>query len=144
MRRIISAMVITAALYTPSMASVKLGDVPSGLTLLPGDTRIFTLKEGHPVSIREATEQEKPASGELKARFYRNEVGMFLTIENNTHYFLNYRADLKRTPASSEVPTSVCTILNDDRMALEHWPYEIASIRIDEFLPDADQQVICH
>lgn len=144
MKRLLAmALVAALGLSDQSMASGKLSEGLSGVTLLPGDTRIFKLEKGHPIFVREANENEEPDVGELKARFFRNENGMFLVIENHTHQFLNYHADLRRKLASSEESTSVCTILNEGRLAFEHWPYDIASIRIDDFAPDPKEQVIC-
>jgi hypothetical protein len=136
------ALAFGLALSSAQLASAGKEKAMPGLLIKSGETWIFHLENGQPTNPRPATEADKPGKDELKASL-SSRMGALLTISNNTSQLLNYRAFITPKPGKKGTPTSVCTLLSNGRGAFENWQNAIPAIRIADFTPAQEGQMVC-
>jgi hypothetical protein len=139
MRLLILAAALVAVVATPSLS--ESGHF-LGLTVQSGETWIFRIDQGEPVDARKIDGSATPGSGELMVTL-KPQMGAMMIVTNNTNKFYNYHAFLTMQPGSEGKATSVCTVANGGRMAIENWPYAVPAIRIADFRETDGNHISC-
>jgi hypothetical protein len=139
---LLRALAAALAIIPAQSALVAKEKTLPGLLIKSGETWIFHLENGQPANPRTATEADKPGKDELKVSL-SPDPGAMLTITNNTSQFLNYRAFITPKPGKKGTSTSVCTVMSNGRKAFEVWQNAVPAIRLADFTPAQDEEVIC-
>jgi hypothetical protein len=141
--RFILPLALVAALSLPSIAIAKKDKPPlPGLLVKMGETWVFQIENGQPVKIRPSKESDTLAPGEVQVSL-SNSAGTMMTVKNNAGTWLNYKAFMTPKAGKKGTPTSVCTVMSEGRMGVEVWPGTIPAIRITEFTPAAEGEMVC-
>jgi len=130
---IVAALALTAAAQ---------GDAQPGLTVQMGEAWIFHVENGQPAGARKAAEGDKPGEGEFRISL-GSSLGTTMTIVNNSPTAYNYHAFVTSRRGGKGSRTSVCTLMNNGRMAFENWPQAIPAIRVADFTPAKDDEMGC-
>jgi hypothetical protein len=143
MMRYILPFVLGVALAAPSTVFAKKDKAPlPGLLVKMGETWAFQIEKGQPVKVRASKEGDTLAPGEVQVSL-SNSTGTLMTVKNNAGTWLNYKAFMTPKEGKKGTPTSVCTVMSQGRMGVEMWPYAIPAIRITEFIPAAEGEMVC-
>lgn len=111
--------------------------------LLPGQTIIFKPDKGKMTRIRFVDGPMEPGEGELKLEFgmLGGQTSLIATSKSELAY--TYRAEIvKHLGAKKGKPTSVCTIMAGGG-AFEVWPGKIPVLRVMDFKPATDGNMVC-
>ena len=101
------------------------------LTVVMGETWIFTVADGHPARAHKAGAKTAPREGEMKVSLSPL-MGTTMTIANNSKYDYAYRATLI-LPNGKTGPAKSCAVPAHGKLAIEHWPQRVAAVRLDNF-----------
>jgi hypothetical protein len=123
------------------LANSALAQDRPGLFLQAGESVIFALENGQPTKPRAAGGAE-PAEGEIKAEMTVTNGQTLLVVKNGGPQALNYRASITPKATSRGDRTSVCTLLPGVPM-FESWPGRLPGLRISDFEPAENGQMIC-
>jgi hypothetical protein len=116
----------------------------SGVFVKMGESAAFHLDHGQPVDVHPVTGPDKPGAGEIRVDVRYANGTSTMVVTNNSGSFLNYRAFIARDADSAGKATSVCTLMDGARMAIETWPGQpIPGIRVTDFAPTAQGTMIC-
>jgi hypothetical protein len=141
--RHILPLALVAAFILPSTAIAKKDKAPlPGLLVKMGETWVFQIDKGQPVKIRPSKQGDTLAPGEVQVSL-ENSAGTMMTVKNNAGTWLNYKAFMTAKEGKKGTPTSVCTVMSEGRMGVEVWPGSIPAIRVTEFTPAAEGEMIC-
>jgi hypothetical protein len=109
-----------------------------------GESVVFRLDHGQPVDVHPATGSDKPATGEIRVDLRYANGATTMMVANNSGGFLNYRAFITRDADSPGKATSVCTLMDGGRFAVENWPGQpFPGIRLTDFTPAAQDSMVC-
>lgn len=116
----------------------------AGVFVKMGESVAFHLDHGQPVDVHPVTGPDKPAAGEIRVDVRYANGSSTMVITNNSGSFLNYRAFITRDADSAGKATSVCTLMDGGRMAIETWPGPpLPGIRVTDFAPTAQGSMVC-
>lgn len=116
----------------------------AGVFVKTGESIVFRLDHGQPVDVHPATGSDKPAAGEIRVDLRFASGATTMMVANNSGGFLNYRAFIARDADSPGKATSVCTLLDGGRFAVENWPGQpFPGIRLTDFTPAARDTMVC-
>ena len=111
--------------------------------LLPGQTIIFRPEAGKLTFIRFVEGPMEPEEGELKLEFGKLAGQTSLIATSKSVQAYNYNAEIvKKLGAKKGKRTSVCTIIAGGG-AFETWPHPISVLRVMNFKPAADGEMVC-
>jgi hypothetical protein len=143
MNRNVAAAVLVAALAFTSPVLAKKDKAPlPGLLVKMGETWAFQIEKGQPVKVRASKEGDTLVPGEVQVSL-SNSNGSMMTVKNNAGTWLNYKAFMTPKEGKKGTPTSVCTVMSQGRMGIEMWPFTIPAIRVTEFTPAAEGEMVC-
>lgn len=131
---------MSAALLLPQ--SVTAQQSSAGLVIRMGETWIFRIENGQPVSARPAASGDTPQKGELMVSLQPRQ-GMIMAILNNTDNWYNYHAFLAAGQDPGGTATSVCTLMAGGKMSVENWPNALPAIRILDFELTQPGKMVC-
>ena len=109
-----------AGLCALLIAAAPAQELP-GLTVLMGESWIFHIEKGQPAGARRAGSDDKPGEGEIKVTLSRD-GGATMIVTNNSGEWYDYRAFISAKPGHKGNRTSVYTLMDGGRMAVETWP----------------------
>ena len=111
--------------------------------LLPGQTIIFRPEAGKLTFIRFVEGPMEPEEGELKLEFGKLAGQTSLIATSKSDQAFNYSAEIvKKLGAKKGKRTSVCTIMAGGG-AFETWLHPIPVLRVMNFKPAADGEMVC-
>ncbi|NML07739.1 hypothetical protein [Sphingomonas sp. G-3-2-10] len=116
---------------------------PPGLVVRAGESWIFTVKDGLPADARPAARNDKPAKGEIFVTLEFEGGASVMAVTSNDEVWWNYRAFIVSKPGHKGNRTSVCTLMNGERTAIERWPGPVPAIRLADFSFASDRQLRC-
>ena len=115
-----SLALLTAAPLTAKTVNVRMGE-----------TWVFTVAHGQPANARKVAPATAPAAGEIKVTV-QPLMGTTLTMTNNSKFDYAYRAVLI-LPNGQAGPSKSCAVPANGRMAMEHWPQRVHTVRLGNF-----------
>ena len=119
------------ALLVAAHALVPVGAVANPLVVKPGETWLFALRHGEPVSARRAAPGMATPKGQFKVTVARL-MGTSMTISTNGPVSYTYRAELIGGGTS---PARTCAVPGGNIPALEFWPGKADAVRLSRFRP---------
>jgi hypothetical protein len=128
-RRPRKARRLTIAAGLLAAASVAHGQP---LTVLAGESWVFTVQNGEPTSARKVEASAKPAKGQLMVTV-RALFGTNMIMTNNSPTPYTYRAELFVAGEPSGART--CALPANAQPTLEQWPQKADAVRISRFRP---------
>ena len=131
-------------LMVGAFAAIPAAAQEAGVFVKPGESVVFHLDRGQPAGVHAVAGPDKPAAGEIRVDLRYADGMTTMVVTNNSGGFLNYRAFLARDATSAGQATSVCTLMDEGRMAVETWPGQpIPGIRVTDFTPAARDSMVC-
>jgi hypothetical protein len=112
------------------------------ITIRPGEVLCITLRaEGDKVIPVAVTTTDDPNTTLIVRAWHEpGKPDTFMLLHNPLGAFLRYEATMFLPGRSQGEYTSSCPVLSR-RMAFEHWPYQISSLKLGKFSlePDSEQ-----
>jgi hypothetical protein len=105
---------------------------PTGLTVRPDETWLFSISRGQPIRARRAKPTAQPGEGQVLVTV-RTMLGTAMTITSNNPVAYTYRAELIGTAGGKTVPSRTCTLPADAMVSFEHWPQQASAVRLSDF-----------
>ena len=105
---------------------------PTGLTVRPDETWLFSISRGQPVRARRAKPTAQPGEGQMLVTV-RTMLGTTMTITSNNPMAYTYRAELIGVAGGKAVPSRSCTLPADAMVSFEHWPQQASAVRLSNF-----------
>ena len=120
-------MKIILAALALSLASAAHG---GPLTMRPGETWVFKVKDGQPADAHLVAASAKPAKGEVVATV-RSLFGTILIISNNSGVPYSFNAELM--PGRNLTAVRTCTLPSGGKPDIEQWEQKAEQVRISNF-----------
>ena len=102
----------------------------SPLTVRPGESWLFTVKDGQPVDARRAEATAKPSKGQVMVTV-RAVFGTTMVATNNSATGYIFNAELMSGTKATAART--CTLPAGNKPILEQWDRKADSVRISNF-----------
>jgi opacity protein-like surface antigen len=148
-RLLLAAMLAASCASAASAADEKEGVVTAimaaadRLDLLPGQSILFTPDRGKMTMILFTEGKWEPDDGQIKLEFTSAGEQASLVVTNKSDQPFRYKAEiLKELGAKKGKATSTCTLI-PGIMAFEQWPHSIAALRVSDFAPAPDGEMVC-
>ncbi|MES2044326.1 MAG: hypothetical protein V4475_10640 [Pseudomonadota bacterium] len=136
--KVLPFLMLATLAATPAVAQ------QAGVFVKTGESVVFRLDHGQPVDVHPATGADKPAAGEIRVDLRYASGATTMVVANNSGGFLNYRAFIARDADSAGKATSVCTLMDGGRFAVENWPGQpFPGIRLTDFTPATQDSMVC-
>ena len=149
-RNLFVALALASATVTAAPAAEKkegvvtaIMSVADRLDLLPGQSIVFKPDRGKMTMILFVEGPWEPKAGEIKLEFTSIAGQASLVATNKSDKPFAYRAEiLKKAGAKKGKKTSTCTLV-PGIAAYETWPHAIAALRVSDFAPAPDGEMVC-
>lgn len=100
------------------------------LTVKPGESWIFRVKDGQPADARKVTPTAKPSKGEVMVTV-RSLFGTILITTNNSSVAYSFNAEL--FPGANLTAVRTCPLPAGGKPDLEQWQQDAQAVRISNF-----------
>ena len=100
------------------------------LTVQPGESWLFTIKDGEPANARKVKETAKPGKGQLMVSI-RALFGTYMIMTNNSPVAYTFRAELYRGGEPAGART--CTLPANAQPIVEQWSQAADAVRLSTF-----------
>ena len=150
MRSFVVAAMLAA--LSPAMASAAdekegvvtaMMAVADRIDLLPGQSIVFKPDRGKMTTILFVEGNWEPKEGEIMLEFGTLAGQTSLVATNKSDMPFRYKAEiLKQAGAKKGTRTSTCTLI-PGVAAFETWPQAIAALRVSEFAPAPEGEMVC-
>jgi len=100
------------------------------LTIRPGESWMFAIKDGQPVNARQAPATGKPAKGQVMVTV-RALFGTTMVATNNSSTGYTFNAEL--VSGTKTIAGRTCTLPSGAKPILEQWDQKADAVRLSNF-----------